>query len=222
MRLNAVREVAHTVVRGVCRNIAPALAAAALLGGCGSKSSGPAASTPAKAAAAKSVKPSDELSRNMVSAVASNKPSTLPVQVKFELRDRPDVGQPVELDLAIVSMSASVDRVSGKVEAEDGLELVEGAEIAATDRPVEGVPIHHLLKVVPKREGIYTVRAIVTVDASGAPSSDAYSMPLIVAGASAASSGTPGAPAPSAPAAATAPVRGSEKHPTPPPTAAAQ
>ena len=158
----------------------------------------------------------------MVSAVASNKPSTVPLQVKFELRDRPDVGQPVELDLAIVPMSASVDRVSGKVEAEDGIELLEGSEIAAAERPVEGVPIHHHLKVVPKREGIYTVRALLTVDASGVPSSDAYSMPLIVVAAAAASPGTPGTPAPTAAAAARASVRASEAHPGPPPTAAAQ
>lgn len=210
---------AHTLMRSLWRNIAPALAAAALLGGCGSHSSGPAGGgTPAKAVAGKSVKPIDELSRNMVSAVA-NKPSTLPLQVKFELRDRPDVGQPVELDLAIVPMSASVDRVSGKVEAEDGIELLEGSEIASAERPVEGVPIHHHLKVVPKREGIYTVRALLTVDASGVPSSDAYSMPVIVAAASAESSGTPGTPAP---ATATAPVRASEARPGPPPTAAAQ
>jgi hypothetical protein len=119
-------------------------------------------------------------------------------------------------------MSASVDRVSGKVEAEDGIELVEGSEIAAAERPVEGVPIHHHLKVVPKREGIYTVRALLTVDASGIPSSDAYSMPVIVTAASAGSSRTPGTPGPAASAAATAPVRGSEAHPAPPPTAAAQ
>jgi hypothetical protein len=212
---------AHTMMRSLCRNIAPALAAAALLGGCGSHSSGPAGGTPAKAVAGKSVKPIDELSRNMVSAVA-NKPSTLPLQVKFELRDRPDVGQPVELDLAIVPMSASVDRVSGKVEAEDGIEVLEGSEIAAAERPVEGVPIHHHFKVVPKREGIYTVRALLTVDASGVPSSDAYSMPVIVAAASAESSGTPGTTGPTAPAAATAPVRASEARPGPPPTAAAQ
>jgi len=206
------------MMRSLCRNIAPALAAAALLGGCGSHSSGPAGGTPAKAVAGKSVKPIDELSRNMVSAVA-NKPSTLPLQVKFELRDRPDVGQPAELDLAIVPMSASVDRVSGKVEAEEGIEVLEGGEIAAAERPVEGVPIHHHFKVVPKREGIYTVRALLTVDASGVPSSDAYSMPVIVAAASAESSGTPGTPAP---ATATAPVRASEARPGPPPTAAAQ
>jgi len=210
------------MMRSLCRNIAPALAAAALLGGCGSHSSGPAGGTPAKAMTGKPVKPIDELSRNMVSAVASSKPSTLPLQVKFELGDRPDVGQAVELDLAIVPMSASVDRVSGKVEAEEGIELVEGTEIAAAERPVEGVPIHHHLKVVPKREGIYTVRALLTVDASGIPSSDAYSMPVIVTAASAGSSGTPGTPGPAASAAATAPVRGSGAHPAPPPTAAAQ
>jgi len=158
----------------------------------------------------------------MVSAVASNKPSTLPLQVKFELRDRPDVGQPVELDLAIVPISASVDRVSGKVEAEDGIELLEGSEIAAAERPVEGVPIHHHLKVVAKRAGIYTVRALLTVDASGVPSSDAYSMPVIVAAASGESSGTPGTAGPAVSAAAPGPRRATEAHPGPPPTAAAQ
>jgi len=222
MRLNAVHEVAHTIRRILCRNIAPALAAVALLAGCGSHSAGTAGGTPAKPVAGKAVKPIDELSRNMVSAVASNKPSTLPLLVKFELRDRPDVGQPVELDLAIVPISASVDRVSGNVEAEDGIELLEGSEIAAAERPAEGVPIHHHLKVVPKRAGIYTLRALLTVDASGVPASDAYSMPVIVAAASGETSGTPGTAGPTASAAAPGPKRATEAHPGPPPTAAAQ
>jgi hypothetical protein len=200
------------MIRIPCRNLALALAAAALFVGCGSHSSagGAAGQTPAKTLR-KTVSPIDELSRNMVSAVASNKPSTVPVQVKFELRDRPDVGQPLEVDLAIVPMSASVDQVSGKVEGEDGLELVEGGEIAAADRPVEGVPIRHLVKVLPKREGIYTVRAIVTVNASGVSSTETYAMPVIAA-----------APAPPDSASAPAPSRVSEVRSAAPATAAAQ
>ncbi|HWX68442.1 MAG TPA: hypothetical protein VNY25_01950 [Steroidobacteraceae bacterium] len=206
------------------RNLALALAAAALLGGCGSHSpgGGSAGQTQPKTVAKKAINPSDELSHNMVSAVASNKPSTLPVQVKFELRDRPDVGQPVEVDLAIVPMSASVDRVSGKVEAEDGLELIEGSEIAAADRPAEGVPIRHLVKVLPKREGIYTVRAVLTVDAAGVSSTEAYSLPVIAAAAPTESSGKPSAPAPAGSAAAPATARVSEARPATPATAAAQ
>jgi hypothetical protein len=147
----------------------------------------------------------DQLSRDMVSAVASTKPSAVPVQVKFELRGRPDVGQPVDIDLAIVPMSGSVDRVSGKVEAEDGLELVEGGDIAASDRPTEGVPIRHAVKVLPKREGIFTVRAALTVSSAGVASTESYSMPLI-AGNPAGSPATPAAPAgaPTAPVSAAA------------------
>jgi hypothetical protein len=207
----------YTVTRSPARALLLMLAAAALVSGCGSHASGDgaAAQSATRKGGKTAVNPSDAISSNMVSAVASNKPSTVPVQVKFELRDRPDIGQPVTLDLAIVPMSASVDRVSGKVEGEDGLELIEGGEIAASDRPAEGVPIRHSVKVLPKRAGIFTLRAALTVDSSGVSSSESYSIPLI---ADTAAPEQPGKPAP-APA---APAGGTEPHTRPPPTAAAQ
>jgi hypothetical protein len=190
------------------------LLAAALLGGCGfhSPGGGPAGQPASKTVAKKPLNAEDEFSRNMVSAVAASKPSMVPVQVKFDLRARPDVGQPVGVDLAIVPMSASVDRVSGKVEGEDGLELIEGGEIAATERPAEGVPIRHAVKVLPKRDGIYTVRAVVTVEAAGVSSTESYSMPVI-AGTGAGEN--PGKTGPAATAAVTSagPARVSDAHP---------
>jgi len=204
------------------RNLALSVAAAALLVGCGWGSSGDAAKpAAAKPVTRKAVNAAAELSRNMVSAVAANKPSALPIQVKFELRERPQVGQPVDLELAIVPMSASVDSVSGKVEGEEGLEVVEGAQIAPTDHPAEGTPIRQSVKVLPKQEGILTVHAVVTVDAAGQTSSEAYAVPLIAA------RGTPdlpGKPArPAAAAAVTAPARiGETAHSAGPGTAAAQ
>ena len=204
------------------RNLALSLAVAALLAGCGSHSPsgiGP-AKTPARTAKT-AVIPSDELSRSMVSAVPANKPSTVPLQVKFELRERPDIGQPLELDLAIVPMSGAVDRVSGKVEGEDGLELVDGVEIAPTERPVEGAPIRHVVKVLPKREGIFTVRAVLTVDAGGSPSTETYLMPVIADSDTTATPGKPAAaPAAAAAVAAAAPARvGQPPHTTAAPTA---
>jgi len=82
--------------------------------------------------------------------------------------------------MVIVPLSGAVDKVSGAIEADEGLELVEGATIAATDRPAEGVPIEHTLKMLPTREGIFTFRARINVDASGRTSSETYSMPLII------------------------------------------
>ncbi len=192
------------------------LTAAVALTACGSHSADSAAPAGARTVARKPVNPLDQLSRNMVSAVAATKPSTVPVQVKFELLSRPDLGQPVEVDLAIVPMSGSVDRVAGKVEGEDGLELLEGAEIAATDRPAEGVPIRHSVKVVPRREGILTVRAAVTVDAAGVSTTESYSIPLVASAAEA--PGTPPTPAPAAPA----PARVSQAPAAAPATAATQ
>jgi len=179
------------------RNLALSVAAAALLVGCGWGSSGDAAKpAAAKPATAKAVSAADQLSRNMVGAVAANKPAALPIQVKFELRDRPQVGQPVELDLAIVPMSASVDRVSGKVEGEEGVEVVEGAQIAPTDRPAEGTPIRQSVKVLPRQDGIFTVHVVVTVDASGTPDLPAKPAgPATAAAVAAAASGRVGEPA---------------------------
>jgi hypothetical protein len=165
------------------RNLTLFVAAAALVAGCGWRSSSEAAKpAAAKPMSRKAVNAAEELSRNMVSAVAANKPSAVPIQVKFELRDRPQVGQPVELSLAIVPMSASVDQVSGKVEGEEGLEVIEGAQIAATDHPAEGAPIRQSVKVLPKQEGVLTIHAVVTVDAAGRSSSETYAIPVIAGG----------------------------------------
>jgi len=182
MRLNAGPQVAHTMTCILGRSLLLSVAVAVLCAGCGSSSSGDGA----KPAAAKPVTPkrvsaTDELLRSMVSAVAANKPSTMPIQVKFDLRDRPHVGQPVDVELAIVPMSASVDRVSGKVEGEEGLEVVDGAQIAATDHPVEGSPIRQSVKILPKQEGIFTLHAVVTVDAGSERSTETYAIPLIAA-----------------------------------------
>ena len=161
---------------------AAALGAVAILGACSSgETPGAAASAarPSQAAQRKSL-PSNVLSPDMVSAVSAGGTGAPAVQVKFELRQRPAVAQPVDIDLAIVPASGALDRVSGKVEVGDGLELVAGGEIPPTERPVEGVPILHSIKVLPKKDGIFTVSAVLGVDAAGESSSQTFSIPVIV------------------------------------------
>ena len=163
------------------RNLGPALAATVILLGCGSSETPGVAGAPAKPAAKPSkVQPGNLVSPNMVSAASSARTGPATVQLKFELRERPDVAQPLDIDVVILPASANLDRLSGRVEAEDGLKLAEGAQIAPTDRPVEGMPIRHSIKVLPTREGIFTVTAVVSLDAAGQSWSQTFSIPVIV------------------------------------------
>lgn len=161
------------------RNIYLGLAVAALLWGCGSDSQPDARALRAqKAASAHKARP-DDGSRNLVSAVAVNKVTSMPLQVKFALKARPDVGQPLDVDLVIVPLSGSVDRLSGKIEGTDGLSVEDGALIAPLDRPVEGTAIHHAIRVLPHHDGIFTFSAVLTVDSGGQTLTESYGMPLI-------------------------------------------
>jgi hypothetical protein len=154
------------------------LAAAAVLSGCGSKQpTGGAAPT---STAKRGPSPAQTLSRTMVGAVAANKPAAVPVQVRFALHTRPAVSQPLDIGLALLPTSAGIDRISGQIVADDSLELVDGAQISATDRPAEGVPIEHTVKVLPRRDGIYTFNAVITVDSGNQSATESFSMPVIV------------------------------------------
>jgi len=164
------------VMGTLSRNLAAiGLAAATLLFGCSGSSHGGADAASGGIAAKKAAKPGEGL----VTAVAANKTTVQPLQVKFELHERPAVGQSVEVDLVIQPTSNMVDRISGKVEAGDGLELVEGAQIAPTVRPTEGVPLRHTVKLLAKRDGIFTFSTTLKVESGVDTSTQTYSMPLI-------------------------------------------
>lgn len=180
-------------------NLGALLATVGLLAACGSGSTESAAAA-RRAAAHRAISPADAQARNMVNAVADAKGGDpVPVQVKFQLKSRPDVAQPLDVDIIIVPISGSVDRVAGTVEGEEGLDIVDGGQIPAADRPAEGVSIAHTIRVLPKRDGIFTLSAVLTVDSAGQSNRETYSIPII-AGAGmpdlptkpAASSGSPG------------------------------
>lgn len=189
------------------KNLGALLATVGLLAACGSGSTESSAAR--RAAAHKAVSPADAQARNMVNAVADPKGADpVPVQVKFQLRSRPDVAQPLDVDIAIVPVSGSVDRVVGTVEGEDGLDIVDGGQIPAADRPAEGVSIPHTIRVLPKREGIFTLSAVLTVDSAGQSNRETYSIPII------AGAGMPDLPAKPAAAAASAGTAGTTAKPS--------
>jgi hypothetical protein len=154
------------------------LGLALTLSGCGSKSETqpkPKVAAPVKKVAS----PADSLSPNLVGAVTTGKNGAGMLQVKFELAGRPDVGEPVDVDLVLVPQADTIDRITGTVQADDGLEVVSGGTFATTEKLVYGTPIHLPLKVRAKRDGIFTLSASLSIESAGQTLAPVYSMPLI-------------------------------------------
>jgi len=163
----------------ITRNTVLSLALAVLLAACGSGKEG--ASGAGSHVAKKALSPADQLARSLVSGVTQTKPGSapLPVQVKFALQSKPEPAQPLDVSISITPTASNLDRVFGKVEGEEGLELVSSGELEGAERPVENTPIQRTVKVLPKQDGIYTLTATVSVDMGGSISSQTYIFPVI-------------------------------------------
>jgi hypothetical protein len=175
------RGLAYAGMYTVGRNLLLVTMAALMLSGCGSKQQeGDSTSSGSTPGTRKSGDPARAaMMRNTVAAVAANKSVEVPVQVRFQLHQRPDVGQPVDIDLVIIPSSEALDQISGQVQADDGLELVGGIQIPPTQHPADGVPITHSIKVLPRRDGIFTFSVVLSVDYAGQTLTQTYSMPVI-------------------------------------------
>ncbi len=153
---------------------------ALLLAGCGSgHDTAPAAA--ASTAVKKAANPQDALSRSLVAAVPSVKAGTapIPVQVKFALHEHPQAGTPVEMDLALIPTTGTLDRLFGKVEGEEGLSVVSGAELPDTQKPQEGAAVHHTLQLLARQDGIYELTVNVSADSGGILSTQAFTIPVL-------------------------------------------
>ena len=165
----------------ITRNAPAGLVVAALLCACGSGEHGAQSHSAAANKNRKVLSATQALAFSMVSAATQTKPGStpLPVEVKFALRAKPDVAQPLDIDLQIVPTAGNLDRIFGKVEGDEGLELVGSDELAEAEKPVENTPIDRTIKVLPKQNGIYLVTARVSVDMGGQISTQTYQIPVI-------------------------------------------
>ena len=125
------------------------------------------------------VVPGQEDPADMVAAVSSAR--TAPVELKFSLTTRPQVGQPTELWVALIP-AAGLDSVSAVLQASDGLDITDGAQIAKVLKPAAGAPVRQMLRLVPKRNGIFAVTAVVSVESGNQTSTRSFSIPLIAGG----------------------------------------
>lgn len=154
-----------------------ALVLAATLAACDSVEEEPAAGSQ-RASARKVMSPeAAQAAANMVEAVPAGEGKVL-IHLKFELNERPEVGNPFEISLVFIPVSP-LERLYARFSAGEGLEVVKGSQTEQIARPIVGSAITHSLTVVPKRNGIFNVQAAVLMDSETESLSRTFSIPLI-------------------------------------------
>jgi hypothetical protein len=157
--------------------------AGALLGlyGCGSSSgSADSAHSKQKGSAGQHVTdPANRPPQDMVAAVSAGKGGP-PVGLKFELRSTPQAGQPVDLDLVVLPDAPAIERIDGRFDGNENLTVVEGSDLAAIEKPAQGSVIRHVVRLLPKQDGIFTVTAAVTVTLANDSITRTFTIPVIV------------------------------------------
>lgn len=114
---------------------------------------------------------------DMVGAVSLGKASP-DIDLKFALKERPAVGEPVDIDVALIP-GHELDQVYATFSATDGLEIRKGGTMPKVEHPEPGAPIPHTVTIVPQRDGIFYIRAIVLADSAANSVTHSFSIPVI-------------------------------------------
>ena len=163
------------------------VAAGCLLGASGCGSSDQTGQSTASTASGKShkphkssapSKPGEEPLSDMVAAVSGSKAGP-PVDLKFSLPVRPEVGQVTDIDVAVVPLDPVPDNVSVSFQVIDGLEIVDGSQLDRVEKLTGGTPIRHVVKILPKRDGIFALTAVVSFTASNQELNRTFTIPVI-------------------------------------------
>jgi hypothetical protein len=121
---------------------------------------------------------------DLVSAVSGSGNEGL-VSLKFQLGQRPVAGQPVVLTLRLVA-NQTLDHLEARFNADEGLELTQGANFDPQGPLDAGATVDHTLTVVPGRDGVYTIMATVTTASAAEAVSRSFVIPIVVGDASSA------------------------------------
>jgi len=118
-----------------------------------------------------------ELTAGMVEAVSQGK-SQLGVQLKFDLRQKPIVGQPLDVDIAVMPQ---IDAVAAQVQITggDGLTVAEGSsQIELPNVQAEEV-YRQSFKVTPTADGVLLLSLTISLKHDEMTESRVFSIPVI-------------------------------------------
>lgn len=118
------------------------------------------------------------LPAEMVAAVSGGKTATV-ISVHFALGSAPEVNRTLPIDIAVVPHRA-FSSVRANFETHDGLTTTEGESFGPTDGAAAEKPIMHRLVLLPNREGVFMVTAIVETEDDEGSVTRIFSIPVIV------------------------------------------
>ncbi len=157
------------------------LAVLSSLSGCARKDA--AADAQAGAGATASTDPSrggKGAADGMVSAVSSSGKPGAPVELKFDLGAKPELGKPLEVTVAVVPRGEGISQLRVVFQSNESIEVQSGNEMAVQDRPADGVAVTHTVTVVPRRDGVFYLGAVALVEGSGGSVARSFAIPIIV------------------------------------------
>jgi len=159
------------------------LCAVTLLSACNKDSGSPAPSNavarpkPKAPVVSKSGPTAAQQTAGMVQAANQGK-SQLPVELKFDLGGRPKVGQPLEINLALV---AQIDGGPAAIQVSDaeGLTVAPGASQFDIPSAEAGEVYRHTVKVTPNTEGVLLLGVTISLKHDDVADQRAFSIPII-------------------------------------------
>lgn len=119
------------------------------------------------------VDPTAKMSR----AVGNGKPGAA-VDIKYDFRGKPEVGKPVDVELAFIP-SAGVESLDARITDMEGI-TVAGSLNPQFNNVQAGQPYEHTFSLLANRPGVYYVSVEVTTHIGGATSARTFSIPLSV------------------------------------------
>lgn len=102
-----------------------------------------------------------------------------PVDLKFELRGRPEAGRPLPIDIVVLPR-AETESLRVSFIATAGLAVRPAPLPTQYDKVRAASEYRHTLNVVPLQDGVHYLHAIVVMDSPNGPQARAFSIPVVV------------------------------------------
>ena len=139
---------------------------------------GKVSTAPKTAQVAKRGPNAEQQTAGMTLAVGIGK-AALPLQLKFELAQRPQAGQALDINLALLPQIPAEGAVI-QVSASDGVEVAKAASEISVPALDEGGVYRETLSVTPTKDGVLLVSVNLTLKHDDIEESKGYSVPIIV------------------------------------------